>query len=44
MAPVRRDVVLVRHAKSAWDDPSLDDHDRPLAPRGEKAVVRLRDT
>lgn len=24
----------MRHAKSAWDDPSLDDYDRPLAPRG----------
>ena len=25
------------------DDPSLADHDRPLAPRGEKAVRRLHD-
>jgi phosphohistidine phosphatase len=33
----------VRHAKSAWDDPSLADHDRPLAPRGAKAARRLRD-
>jgi phosphohistidine phosphatase len=39
---VRRDLLLVRHAKSAWDDPSLADHDRPLAPRGEKALIRLR--
>jgi phosphohistidine phosphatase len=38
---VRRDLLLVRHAKSAWDDPSLADHDRPLAPRGAKAVRRL---
>jgi phosphohistidine phosphatase len=29
---------LLRHAKSAWDDPSLTDHERPLAPRGEKAA------
>jgi phosphohistidine phosphatase len=43
MAGIRRDLLLVRHAKSAWDDPSLVDHDRPLAPRGDKAVRRLRD-
>jgi phosphohistidine phosphatase len=36
-------IVIVRHAKSSWDDPSLADHDRPLAPRGRKAVLRLRD-
>jgi phosphohistidine phosphatase len=40
---MRRRLVLVRHAKSAWDDPSLADHDRPLAPRGAKALPRLRD-
>jgi len=27
-------LVLVRHAKSAWDAPGLDDHERPLAERG----------
>ena len=27
-------IILVRHAKSSWDDPFLNDHDRPLAPRG----------
>ncbi|NGN97460.1 histidine phosphatase family protein [Grimontia sp. S25] len=27
-------LFLTRHAKSSWDDPSLDDHDRPLNPRG----------
>ncbi|MGE3688962.1 MAG: histidine phosphatase family protein [Acidimicrobiia bacterium] len=40
---MRRDLLLVRHAKSAWDDPSLADHDRPLAPRGAKSLRRLRD-
>jgi phosphohistidine phosphatase len=40
---VRRHLLLVRHAKSAWNDPSLADHDRPLAPRGERALLRLRD-
>lgn len=42
-APVRRHLFLLRHAKSSWDDPALPDHDRPLAPRGEKAVRRLRE-
>lgn len=35
--------MLVRHVKSAWNDASLADHDRPLAPRGAKALPRLRD-
>ena len=28
-------VILLRHAKSSWQDPSLDDHDRPLNARGK---------
>ncbi len=36
-----RRLYLLRHAKSSWDDPSLADHDRPLAPRGRKAARRL---
>jgi phosphohistidine phosphatase len=31
-------LYLLRHAKSSWDDPTLVDHDRPLAPRGRHAV------
>lgn len=31
-------LILLRHAKSSWDDATLDDHDRPLAPRGERAA------
>lgn len=27
-------LVICRHAKSAWDNPSLSDHQRPLAERG----------
>ncbi|WP_111670569.1 SixA phosphatase family protein [Algoriphagus litoralis] len=27
-------IILIRHAKSAWDNPFLNDHDRPLAERG----------
>ena len=32
---------LLRHAKSSWDDSSLADHERPLAPRGLKASQRI---
>lgn len=31
-------LILLRHAKSDWADPSLGDHDRPLAPRGRAAA------
>lgn len=31
-------LLLLRHAKSSWDDPSLADHERPLAPRGHRAA------
>lgn len=31
-------LVLVRHAKSSWENPSLSDRRRPLAPRGHKAA------
>lgn len=31
-------VILLRHAKSSWDDPSLADRDRPLNGRGRKAA------
>ena len=26
-------LILTRHAKSSWDDPALEDHDRPLNAR-----------
>jgi phosphohistidine phosphatase len=32
---------LLRHAKSSWDDPSLDDFERPLAPRGRRAARKV---
>ena len=32
-------VHLLRHAKSDWGNPGLDDHDRPLAPRGRRAAL-----
>jgi phosphohistidine phosphatase len=31
-------LFLFRHAKSSWTDPGLDDHDRPLSPRGQRAA------
>jgi phosphohistidine phosphatase len=34
-------LLLLRHAKSSWDDPALDDFDRPLASRGRKAAERM---
>ncbi|GAA1678713.1 SixA phosphatase family protein [Microbacterium lacus] len=34
-------LVLVRHAKSDWGDPSLDDHDRPLNDRGLRDAPRM---
>jgi len=33
-----KQLLLLRHAKSSWDDPALDDVDRPLAERGLKAA------
>jgi phosphohistidine phosphatase len=32
-------LYLLRHGKSDWGDPGLDDHDRPLAARGERAAA-----
>ena len=36
-----RELLLLRHAKSAWDVPGLDDHARDLAPRGRKAAKKI---
>ena len=33
-----RRLMLLRHAKSSWNDADIDDIDRPLAPRGRKAA------
>ena len=33
-----RTLYLLRHAKSDWGDPGLDDFDRPLAARGRRAA------
>ena len=34
---------LLRHAKSSWDDATVLDHDRPLAPRGARAARLIAD-
>jgi len=36
-----REVWLLRHAKSSWDDPGLADEDRPLAPRGKRDAATM---
>lgn len=36
-----RRLHLLRHAKSSWDDDAVPDHERPLAPRGRRAVPLL---
>jgi phosphohistidine phosphatase len=37
--PATRQLFVLRHAKSSWDNPGLDDHERPLAPRGQRACT-----
>lgn len=34
-------LIIVRHAKSSWDHPSLTDHDRPLNKRGKRDAPRM---
>ncbi|MFH5925135.1 SixA phosphatase family protein [Roseomonas xinghualingensis] len=36
-----RQLLLLRHAKSAWDDPALSDHARPLNARGRRAAAAM---
>jgi phosphohistidine phosphatase len=35
-------LTLVRHAKSSWDDPTLADVERPLAPRGQTDTAVIK--
>ena len=37
-----RQLLLMRHAKSSWDDPKLSDHARPLNARGRLSAVAMR--
>ena len=36
-----RELLVLRHAKSSWDEIDADDHDRKLSPRGIKAARRM---
>lgn len=36
-----RRLILMRHAKSGWDDPRLDDIDRPLSARGQRNAATM---
>jgi len=38
---MRRRLLLLRHAKSSWDDAARPDHDRPLSKRGRAAADRM---
>lgn len=35
------ELILMRHAKSDWDDPLQDDHERPLNPRGRRNAAAI---
>lgn len=35
------ELMLLRHAKSSWEDPAQQDQDRPLLPKGEDAARRM---
>ena len=41
MAETTRHLYVLRHAKSSWDEPAIDDSERPLAPRGREAAKML---
>ncbi len=34
-------LLVLRHGKSSWSDPDLDDHDRPLKKRGRRGAVSI---
>ncbi|MFD2037104.1 SixA phosphatase family protein [Belliella marina] len=36
-----KNLIVIRHAKSSWDDPFLDDHQRPLGDRGLRDSPRM---
>ena len=41
-ASVMRQLLLLRHAKSSWDDPAMPDRDRPLNARGRRSAASMR--
>ncbi|XAR53901.1 hypothetical protein NMG60_11022640 [Bertholletia excelsa] len=39
--PVARRLILLRHAKSSWENRSLRDHDRPLSKAGQVDAIKV---
>jgi phosphohistidine phosphatase len=37
----KKTLILLRHAKSSWTDPELDDHERPLNGRGRRNAAQM---
>jgi phosphohistidine phosphatase len=42
MATIMRQLLLLRHAKSSWDDAAVPDRDRPLNTRGRQCAAVMR--
>ena len=36
-----KSLLILRHAKSSWKHPELNDHDRPLNQRGKRDAPRM---
>src|SRR5215470_16371033 len=41
--PTMKQLYLLRHAKSSWEDAAVADFERPLAARGRRACASLRE-
>ena len=41
MVQAPRHLTLFRHAKSSWDNPSLEDHERTLSARGKRDAPKM---
>jgi phosphohistidine phosphatase len=41
MSARMKTLLVLRHAKSSWSDPALDDHERPLNKRGQRDGLRM---
>jgi phosphohistidine phosphatase len=39
---IMRQLLLLRHAKSSWDDAAMPDRDRPLNARGHRSAAAMR--
>ncbi len=42
MVSIMRQLILLRHAKSSWDDAAIPDRDRPLNARGRRSAAAMR--